>query len=229
MNIRIAGLACLSVVAGSAGAADAPDSLWADREDYVIENVILDKRDIFNLSDPEQDRWLYRFLNRLHIITRDDTITDQLLFEPGGVLDKRRLEESERILRSNKYLYDANITVEKTSPDKVNVHVHTRDVWSLLPEVSYSRRGGETRTRFGLSETNLLGRGQHLEFLRDNDVDRNENTLRFVDRNLGRSRVSLLADYSDNSDGSRSQLNVTRPFFELDARWAAGGKKRRTC
>ena len=223
MSIRIGGLACLSIVAGSASASDPPESLWADHDDYVIQDVILEKSDVFNLSDPEQDKWLYRVANRLHIITRDDTIMDQLLFEPGGALDKRRLDESERILRTNKYLYDANITVERISPEKVNVHVHTRDVWSLQPELSYSRRGGETRTRFGLAETNLLGRGQKLRFLRDNDVDRSENTLEFVDRNLGRSRVSLLAHYSDNSDGSRSQLNVTRPFYELDARWAAGG------
>jgi outer membrane protein assembly factor BamA len=223
MSVRIAGLACLSAVAGAVSAADSPQSLWADGQNYVIERVILEKSDVFDLADPEQDKWLYRLANRLHIITRDDTIMDQLLFEPGGVLDKRRLDESERILRTNKYLYDANITVEKASGDTVNVRVHTRDVWSLQPELSVSRRGGKTRTRFGLAETNLLGRGQQLRLLRDNDVDRSENAIEFIDRNLGPSHVSLLAHHSDNSDGSRSQLNVTRPFFELDARWAAGG------
>lgn len=223
MSIRIAALACLSLAAGSADAVEAPESLWTDGQEHVIERVVLDKTDVFNLDDPKQDKWLYRVLNRLHIITRDDTITDLLLFEEGQTLDQRRVEESERILRDTKYLHDASMTIEKTSPDKVNVIVHTRDVWSLIPELSYSRRGGQTRTRFGLIETNLLGRGQRLRFLRDNDIDRSENTFEFIDRNLGQSRMSLLAHYSDNSDGSRSQLNLTRPFFELDARWAAGG------
>ena len=35
--------------------------------------------------------------------------------------------------------------------------------------------------------------------------------------------MSLSALYSDNSDGDRREFNVTRPFYALDTRWAAGG------
>jgi outer membrane protein assembly factor BamA len=213
--MRVQGTAAviLLLVTGPAHAESAP----------VIGDVTLEKSDVFDLSDPEQNNWLYRSANRLHINTRDKTILGQLLFQPGDPLDKRALEESERILRRNKYLYDASIEVVEAADGVADVVVKTRDVWSLIPELSISRNGGKTRTRIGLEETNLLGRGQLLRVLRDNEIDRKENLVEFADAHLGQSWVSLRAQYSDNSDGHRKLLAVTRPFYALDARWAAGG------
>ena len=64
----------------------------------VIGEIILDKRNIFDLSDPEEDKWLYRWANRLHIVTRDEVIDKQLLFAPGDSFSSRLLEESEGIM-----------------------------------------------------------------------------------------------------------------------------------
>jgi hemolysin activation/secretion protein len=89
--------------------------------------------------------------------------------------------------------------------------------------LSISRSGGETRSRFGLEETNLLGRGQSLRLIRDNDIDRSENTIEFSDPHLGRSWVSTFLRYSDNSDGDSYLVAVARPFYALDTRWSAGG------
>jgi hemolysin activation/secretion protein len=190
--------------------------------DRVIGEVVINNGNIFDLSDPEQNTWLYRTINRLHITTRKGTIEDQLLFRPGERFERSAVKESERILRRNKYLYDANIEVQPVGEDKVDLQVNTSDIWSLLPELGYSRKGGRTRTRLGLEEKNLLGRGQQLRFLRDNEIERSENLIQFADRNLGRTWVSLVASYSDNSDGFSHGLSVTRPFYSLDARWAAG-------
>lgn len=189
----------------------------------IVGKVTLEKADVFDLSDPKQNNWLYRAANRLHINTRDETILGQLLFQPGDPLDKRTIEESERILRRNKYFYDADIEVTSGPDGVADVVVKTRDVWSLMPELSISRNGGETRSRIGLEETNLLGRGQSLRILRDNEVDRDEKLIEFADAHLGQSWVSLLARYSDNSDGDQQLLSVIRPFYALDTRWAAGG------
>lgn len=191
--------------------------------EFVIGDIVLEKKDVFDLSNPDEDRWLYRAANRLHINTRDATIRKHLLFRSGEIYDKRVIEESERILRQNRYLYDASIRPTRVADGTVDLVVSTRDVWSLMPELSISRSGGETRTRFGIDEKNLLGRGQRLRVLRDNDIERSENTIEFIDRHLGRSWVSLTARYSDNSDGDSSLLAATRPFYALDTRWAAGG------
>ena len=220
LSLAVAGMLTGPVLADSPvdPAGELPDS----GDDLVVGEVVLDKEDVFDLSNPEEDRWLYRAANRFHINTRASTIREQLLFNPGDVYDKRLVEESERILRQNKYLYDANITATRVAVGKVDLTVSTRDVWSLSPELSISRSGGETRSRIGLEETNLLGRGQMLRVLRDNDIERDENVIEFADRHLGNGWVSLTALYSDNSDGERSLLSVARPFYALDTRRAAG-------
>ena len=213
-------ISCLPLAAALAD--ELPDAATLEAEGYVIGTVTLDKADVFDLSNPEENRRLYRAANRLHVITRDKTITKQLLFDPGDAFNQRIIEESERILRRNKYLFDAHITPTRVADGKVDLEVSTRDVWSLSPELSLSRSGGETRSRFGLEENNLFGRGQQLRVLRDQDVDRDENIIEFSDAHLGRSWVSLFAQYADNSDGRTSAFSAVRPFYALDARWAAG-------
>jgi outer membrane protein assembly factor BamA len=203
-------------------AAELPDGDMLETDGYVIGSISLDRADIFDLSNPEENRWLYRAANRYHIITLEKTVAKQLLFDPGDPFDRRKIEESERILRANKYLFDAQIRPVHVADGQVDLQVSTRDVWSLTPELSYSRKGGETRTRIGLEEFNLLGRGQRLRYIRDNDIDRTENTIEFADRHIGSNWVSLVARYSDNSDGRSKLLSVVRPFYALDTRWAAG-------
>jgi outer membrane protein assembly factor BamA len=220
---RATGLTALLVpLLATAAGDELPEAEMLEAEGFFIGAVTLDKADVFDLSDPEENKWLYRVANRYHIITLDKTIAKQLLFEPGDKFDQRVIEESERILRRNKYLYDASIEPVRAADGKVDLVVSTRDVWSLSPELSVSRTGGETRTRIGLEEFNLLGRGQRLRILRDDDVDRTETAIEFSDQHLGRSWVSFLAQYSDNSDGRSSTLSAIRPFHELDARWSAG-------
>jgi hypothetical protein len=201
------------------------DTTLADLEarKAVIGEITLLKADVFDLSNPEEDRWLFRQANRFHIDTRDTTISKHLLFKPGDIISKRLLDESERILRNKKYIYDADIKAQPGADGKVDVVVHTRDIWSLAPELSISRSGGETRTRIGLEETNLLGRGQALRIVRDNDIERSENTIEFSDSHLGRSWVSALLRFSENSDGNSHLVSAARPFYALDTRWSAGG------
>ena len=128
----------------------------------VIGNIVLEKRNIFDLSDPKENKWLYRWANRLHVVTRDKVIRNQILFENGDAYSGRLLEETERIVRSNRFIYDARVEPIRYEDGVVDVKVMTQDVWSLTPDVSFSRSGGENRTALGIEETNLLGRGQLL-------------------------------------------------------------------
>jgi hypothetical protein len=105
----------------------------------------------------------------------------------------------------------------------VDVKVTSQDVWSLTPDVSFSRTGGENRTALGIEETNLLGRGQLLRLKWIDNVDRTSTQFDFEDRNLGSSWVSMFLRLADNSDGETQILSVVRPFHELDARWSGGG------
>ena len=190
----------------------------------IVGEIRLHKLNVFDLSHKEENNWLYRLANRLHVVTKDRVISGQLLFETGAKYDARLIEESERILRQNRYLYDASIETTLQENGVVDVVVTTKDVWTLGPDLSLSRKGGENKSRFGIEEQNLFGRGQMIRFNHEENVDRRSNSFAFADRHLGHSWVSAFLQIADNSDGETKQLALVRPFYALDARWSAGSR-----
>jgi len=190
----------------------------------VVGEIKFRKLNVFDLSNEEENNGLYRLANRLHIVTKDRVIRGQLLFKPGKQYDERLIEETERILRQNPYLYDANIETTLREDGVVDVVVVTKDVWTLGPDLSLSRKGGENKSQFGIEEKNLFGLGQTIRINHEENVDRRSNSFEFIDRHLGHSWVSAFLQIADNSDGETNQLSIVRPFYALDARWSAGGR-----
>lgn len=194
-----------------------------ERAGAVIGEIFIDAQNIFDLNDPKEDKVLFRAANGLHIKTRDGVIRQQLLFRSGEPYSQRLLAESERILRSARYLYDASVRPIAWHDGRVDVAVTTRDVWTLNPGISYGRHGGTNTYGFELEELNILGTGTSLSLARKSGIDRDSTIVEYKDPHLASSWVSLKARYSDNSDGSLRHLDVQRPFYALDSRWAAGG------
>jgi outer membrane protein assembly factor BamA len=188
----------------------------------VIGAIRLERMNVFDLSIPAENNALYRLANRLHVLTREDVIRQQLLFRPGDPYSARLIEESERLLRANGFFYDARIRAESIQNGTVNLVVTTRDVWTLLPGFSLSRKGGENRLRVSVSEENLFGTGARIKLAYIDDVDRESTSLEYADRNLGNSWWSLYANVAKNSDGDSQSLALQRPFYSLDTPWSSG-------
>ena len=189
----------------------------------TIGKVRIVRQQIFDTSKPDENKLLYRLANRYHVLTRDSTVRAQLLFREGDDYDPRLLQESERILRENSFLWDAKVTAECTQAGMVDVTVVTRDVWTLTPGISLSRAGGQNEFGLDINDSNLLGTGADLRFEYEDDIDRESFAVSFRDRQLGKSRIALGALYSDNDDGHRAVLSAGRPFFALDTRWSVAG------
>ena len=189
----------------------------------VVGEIVYEKANVFDTSNPKENNSLYRLANRWHVITRDSVLRNQLLFRPGDKFEARLLEESERLLRQNSFLYDAKIEPLSYADGIVDIRVRTRDLWTLMPGFSVSRSGGENRTRVSLSERNLLGRGVSLSLSYRDNVDRESTSFEYYDKNLGRTWTSLRLSLADKSDGDTADLRIIRPFYALDARWSAGG------
>ncbi len=187
-----------------------------------IGRISFDRQNVFDTSKPEESGAFYRFFNRFHIMTRESTIAKQLLFDEGDVFDQRRIEETERVLRGNKFFFDASVTPELNDDGEVDIRVHTRDVWTLMPEISVSRSGGENKTVFGVEESNLFGLGQRVLITRTDDVDRTTNVFEYTNRQVGNSWVFAQLRLADKSDGDTTLVNLFKPFHELDARTAGG-------
>jgi outer membrane protein assembly factor BamA len=188
----------------------------------VIGNVTIQTNNVFDTTNPEENKSLYRFVNRLHIVTRQSVVRSQLQLRPGDNFSVQKLRESERLLRQNRFLYDANIVPTLIQPGVVDLTVTTRDNWTLLPTFSVSSSGGENRHRYGIKEQNLFGTGSEINVEQVVNDDRDSTIFEFSDRNLGRSWLSLDVFYRNSSDGDAQRMRLTRPFYALTARWAAG-------
>ena len=194
----------------------------ASPEGARIGKVTVVAEDIFDTRDPKEDNWLFRLANRLHVQTRPEVIERALLFRPGDAYSARVVEETERILRANRYLYDVRIVPLPQPDGSVDVEVRTRDTWTLDIGTRASRQGGSSSGGVTLTDYNLLGTGLSFGFGSDKSVDRSGTGLHIAGDRLFGSQVSLRAGLADNSDGQRRSVELVRPFHALDARWAAG-------
>ena len=176
---------------------------------------------IFNTECQDENNWLFRAANRIHVRTRKDVIRRLLLFRSGDSYRPDLLAESERLLRAQPYLYDAEVRPIRYEGNRVDIEVRTRDVWTLQVGVGFSRSGGENETSIGIEDSNFLGTGKSILVRHESDVDRRREIYRYKDRNLLGKRFQLEASLEDNSDGGRERLSIRRPFYALDARWSA--------
>jgi outer membrane protein assembly factor BamA len=197
-----------------------PEQLEA--EGAVIGDIRIVVGDVFDTRVKGERGWLYRTANKLHIETRESTVRDQLLFKPGEPYRARIVEETERVLRENDYLYAADIVPVAYHDGVVDLEVRTRDVWTLNPGFSYSRAGGENDVGAQIEEKNLFGTGQKVGIAWADDVDREAVQFDFYDPHFGDGFTQFGLMYADASDGETSALRLERPFYSLDTRRAGG-------
>lgn len=199
-----------------------PDDATLEKERARIGSIVIKVQDIFDTSRPEEDTRLFRLANRWHINTRESTVLDRLLMRSGDAYRESIVRESERLLRDTRYLYDATITPTRYINGIVDLEVVTRDVWTLNPGVSFGRKGGKSTSGIEFEELNLFGRGTQINFKQQNEIDRDIQSFRYVDNQLGSGWWTLELEHSDFSDGGAERILLERPFYALDTREAYG-------
>ncbi len=190
----------------------------------VIGEIYVRTQNIFDPAHEDEDKLLFHVANRLHMTTRPRVVERKLLFSPGDPYDPRLLHETARYLRSQGYLYDAEVRPVRYRGGRVDILVVTRDVWTLSLGAGLERSGGANTFQANLEDSNFLGTGRQLDVKYSDDPDRSSQRFRFVDTALFGSRAELRLWYSDNSDGHRQIFDLTKPFYALDSRWAAATK-----
>lgn len=168
----------------------------------------------------EENNWLHGLANRWHRRTRENVVLSVLPMVQGDPVDKRLLAEAERILRRKIYLYDARVIPRRLCGEVLDIIVVTRDVWTLMPQISLERTGSETDVGFGVIETNLLGSGRYVSLGYEKDKDRRGITFAYGDANVGDSRWAIDLAVVDNDDGERAAAGLERPFYALNTRYA---------
>lgn len=225
-------LAALLLLTASQGAAAAhshhqatrpiPSDAELERTRAVVGRIEINNENIFDLANPKDNNWLFRLADRLHPVTRERTISEQLLFQTGDPYSRHLLDESARILRGNPYFYDASIRPVAYHDGKVDVLVTTRDVWTLNPGFNFSRSGGKSATGFQIEEINTLGTGTDVKLEHTTSVDRTESDIMVMNpHTLGTWFTTNIA-YGSLSDGKMRQFILDRPFYALETRHAGG-------
>ncbi|NUP87478.1 MAG: BamA/TamA family outer membrane protein [Burkholderiaceae bacterium] len=187
-----------------------------------IGEIRIRAEDIFDTADPREDNGLFQLANKLHIQTRPEVIERALLFRRGELVSVRLIEETERLLRGNRYLYDVKFSPLQVHDGVVDIEVVTRDTWSLDAGGNASRAGGANAGGIHIAEYNLLGTGTTVTLGRSKNVDRTSTALGLRNSRAFGTWADLSYSHAVNSDGRRDAASVIRPFYALDARWAAG-------
>jgi hypothetical protein len=208
--------------------ADSPEPVlltWEELEAQgaKIGKIHVDTLDVFDLTDPREDKSFYRAVNFLHLTTRPVVIARTLLFKSGEPVSARLIEETQRVLLGYKYIYAVDIRPRAYHEGVVDIDVITRDTWTLDVVFSLSHTGGANSSRIGLTEYNLLGTATTLGIFQTSTPDRHGTQFQLTYPQAFDNWTTVSYTESRNSDGENQAAVISRPFYALDTRWAAGG------
>jgi hypothetical protein len=133
-------------------------SAYAAYEGKIIRRINIETLDPFGYSVTDTaakpSNWVQQFGNTIHLKTKDLAVKNFLLFKRNQPLDSIRVKESERLLRTQRYIRRVVITPQaiKGSKDSVDINIRVLDSWSLIPNGSFSSSG----TSIELTERKLL-------------------------------------------------------------------------
>jgi hypothetical protein len=184
----------------------------------LIGEVRVTRLPVFDEGNDEENNMLYRLANRVHILTKEPVVLQQLLLEPAEIFDARVAQETQRLLRAQGSFFDADIRPFRVCDGKVDLEIITRDSWSLTPNLGFDRAGGENNFSIGLRDTNILGLGNQLSVAASQDIDRQSTEFTYQDNNVFGSRLRGYTQFIDSDDGFTHVIDLGLPFFELDSR-----------
>lgn len=123
-----------------------------------IGQITIERRKPFDSTG----NWFARTGNNLHALTSDEVIRRDLLFRTGDRLDPQLIVRNKQLLRSRRYIAEAEIEATPAPEDstRVDLRVITRDSWTISADGAL-RSGG--RTMVALSDANIFGTGNELE------------------------------------------------------------------
>ncbi len=196
-------------------------------EGKIIRNITVTTLDPFGFSEIDTTRnpknWAERIGNRIHIKTQKHVIRNLLLIKKNMPLDSLLLRESERLIRTQRYINRVDIRPELilNNPDSVDVTVRVLDSWSLIPKGAIT----SSHANIELNERNFLGSGHEFDNEFKNRFSDGKNAYRFeyTVPNIKNTFLKTTLKYQIDLDNYYSKsINVERPFYSAFTKWAGG-------
>ncbi len=193
-------------------------------EEIRVGEVFIEQKKVFEKEDPD---WFFAspFLNNLHWQTNNYIIYDELLFEEDEVIDEEYLLETERNLRATELFTFVRLFIDSVHDDTYNVHIVTKDRWSLYPSILFGTGGGTSNYGARLEEFNLFGTGTKLMgealYRTENEIGM-QGKFQLSQRRIFRSELSFNALITANKFRTDQTLSLFQPFRTLDSKWSYG-------
>ncbi|HEY4619083.1 MAG TPA: hypothetical protein VIH09_12895 [Flavobacterium sp.] len=193
----------------------------------IIRNINIITLDPFGYSDIDTTRkpknWGERTGNRLHLKTKELAIKNLLLFKKNTPYNALKIQESERIIRSQKFVNRVTITEELASAksDSVDVTIRVLDSWSSIPKIVISG----SKNSLGLNERNFFGIGHQFDyrFTNRSSDGKTANNLAYTIPNIRNTFIKTTLKYHINLDNYyEKSIAIERPFYSPLTKWAAG-------
>lgn len=197
------------------------------QEGKIIRNITIETLDPFGFSvsnvKKKPKRKLENFGNAVHIKTKEITIRNIMLFKKYDKLDSKLLQESERLIRSQRYVREVDIVAIDipNSVDSVDVTIRALDSWTLIPTGSLSSNESSVK----ITERNILGFGHLISGNIKNRFNTNESAVygQYSINNIKNTYIKLDLDYANEyNNDSRRSININRPFYSVIAKNAGG-------
>ncbi len=193
----------------------------------IIRTISIETLDPFGYSIRNESRvprrGIDRFGNAIHVKTKVFTIRNLVLFKKNERCDSLLLKETERLIRSQRYIREVVVVPVPvaTASDSVDIKIRVLDSWTLIPNGSLS--GNQSSVK--LTERNILGFGHQISGEIENKFTPKEQAIfaQYSVSNIKNSFVRLDLDYSNEyNNDSRRSLAINRPFYSVVAKNAGG-------
>jgi hypothetical protein len=191
-----------------------PSSADRDSITYVGDIKII-RKNVFDPEVKEENKKLYLWVNKLHFLTKERVVRQELLFKNGQAYDQELMEESERNLRNLNFLGKAKIQAIPREDGKVNILVKTQDQWSTSVSITAQVVGSYYSAEAYFEEHNLLGWGKNLILGYQKNSERDHRQLSFLDGNIAGTHLVFQTDLYKLSDGYSYNFLFSRPLYSL--------------
>lgn len=193
----------------------------------IIRNINIETYDPFGFSIQDSTRvptkQIEKLGNRLHLKTKQFTVRSLLLFKRNQPLDSIKLKESERLLRTQRYIRRVSVKPINLSEnnDSVDIEIKVLDSWSWYPTGSLST----SSARLNLTTRNFGGLGHYFnnQYRTRFKEGRHAYRTQYQVNNIGQTFIDAGIFYNlDLAENYTKQIYANRRFFTPMTRLAGG-------
>ena len=196
----------------------------------IIRKINIETLDPFGFSvendKQHPEKRIERMGNFLHLKTKNWTIRNLLLFKKNEPLDSLLVKESERLIRSQRYVRSVLIKPVpiENCKDSIDISVRVIDTWSLVPTGAFS----SAKANLDLIQRNFFGLGHEVEVnyiksFNNSTVNTFAYDSKYAINNIKNTFINLsVSSKTDLNNNTFKTIRIDRPFYSTYSRWAGG-------